>query len=367
MARTMSGSGRSRALFEMGKPASHPTRKIQIMGAQIAKEHHLVPKFWLRAFAEEGHITGLHRDGREHRTPVKSAAKARNFNTDPRVQGMQRVALETYLAEKVDHHAAPVMHAVRSGTWPLAAERLQVVRRTLAWQLVRTQMFRSWNAQVGAYLAPVVWAHEIISVYQRRLGRMLTDEEGVAVFWEAYHRAPDPQLFNDDRWHLRAPIQGLSFAMDYLEAPERHLILVQAETPCLILGDTGVVIRRTSGTYSIAPPLLGAATELFAPVSPTHLLISTRTPERYQDGVLTAALARQANKGAAAWCQNAVYRLTSMRSPRYLRLAPEPPAIPAPRIAAAPSTGRGQGSGARRPVLKDPELLALLSQFSTPA
>ncbi|WP_329446610.1 DUF4238 domain-containing protein [Streptomyces canus] len=212
-------------------------------------------------------LRGLHRDGREHRTPVKSGAKARNFNTDPLVQGMQRVALETYLAE-VDHHAAPVMHAVRSGIWPLAPERLQVLRRTLAWQLVRTQMFRSWYAQIGAYLAPVVWAHEIISLCQRRLGRMLTDEEGVAVFWDAYHRAPDPQLFNDDRWHLRAPIQGLSFAMDYLEAPERHLILVQAETPCLILGDTGVVIRRPSGTYSIAPPLLGAATELFAPVPP---------------------------------------------------------------------------------------------------
>lgn len=363
----MSGSGCSRVLFQMGKPPSHPTRKIRIMGAQIAKEHHLVPKFWLKAFAEEGHITGLHRDGREHRTPVKSAAMARNFNTDLLVQGMQRVALETYLSEKVDHHAAPVMRAVRSGTWPLAPERLQVLRRTLAWQLVRTQMFRSWNAQVGAYLAPVVWAHEIISLYQRRLGRVLTDEEGVAAFWDAYHRAPDPHLFNDDRWHLRAPIQGLSFAMDYLDAPERHLILVQAEIPCLILGDIGIVIRRTSGTYSIAPPLLGAATELFAPVSPTHLLISTRTPERYQDGVLTAALARQANKGAAAWCQNAVYRLVSMRWPRYLRLAPEPPAIPAPRIAAAPSTDRGQGSGARRPVLKDPELLTLLSQFSGPA
>ncbi|MEV7211248.1 MULTISPECIES: DUF4238 domain-containing protein [unclassified Streptomyces] len=353
-------------LPEIGKPALHPTRKIRNMGAQIAKEHHLVPKFWLRAFAEEGHLTGLHRDGREHRTPVKRAAKARNFNTDPLVQGMQRVALETYLAEKVDHYAAPVMRAVRSGTWPLATEHLQVLRRTLAWQLVRTQMFRSWNAQVGAHLAPVVWAHEIISLYQRRLGRMLTDQEGISVFWDAYHRAPDPQLFNDDRWHLRAPIQGLSFAMDYLGAPERHLVLMQAQAPCLILGDTGVVIRRTSGTYSIAPPLFGAATELFAPVSPTHLLISTRRPERYQDGVLTAALARQANKGAVAWCQNAVYRLTSMRSPRYLRLAPEPPVIPAPRIAAAPSTGREQGNGASRPVLQDPELLALLSQFSAP-
>lgn len=61
--------------------------------------------------------------------------------------------------------------------------------------------------------------HEIISLYQRRLGRMLTNEEGVAVFWDAYHRAPDPQLFNDDRWHLRAPIHGLRQSPDWARPP----------------------------------------------------------------------------------------------------------------------------------------------------
>ncbi|MFD9114975.1 hypothetical protein [Streptomyces bottropensis] len=33
------------------------------MGANRAKEHHLVPKYWLRAFAEDGHVLGRWRGG----------------------------------------------------------------------------------------------------------------------------------------------------------------------------------------------------------------------------------------------------------------------------------------------------------------
>lgn len=333
------------------------------MGSQQAKEHHLVPKYWLRAFAEDGHVTGHHRDGREFRTPVRGAAKARHFNTDPLAEGQQRVAMETYLADQVDHHAAPVMQRLRNGVWPLPDDDRENLLRALGWQLVRTRLFRSWNRQVGKHLAPVIWAHQVIGVYQTRLGRMLTDEEGVALFWQAYQRAPDPALFADVQWHLRAPIQGHSFAMEYLSAPDRHLVIVRTGPPRLVLGDTGVVVRRTSGTYSIVPPLLGPSTELYAPISPTHLLISTRTPGRYDDGVLTPTLARHANRGATAWCQDAVYRLPAMRWPRNLRLGPTPPFMPAPRIAAAPE-GQRTETQPRRPVQNDPNLQRLLSQFS---
>ncbi|MFD8375328.1 DUF4238 domain-containing protein [Streptomyces sp. NPDC059688] len=333
------------------------------MGAKQAKEHHLVPKFWLRAFAEDGHLRQRLRDGREYCTPVKSAAKSPNFNTDPLARGEPRVALETYLADRVDDQAARAMRLIRRGVWPLSADDHDHLVRALGWQLVRTSMFRSWNAQVGARLTPVVYGHQMVVAIQERLGRHLTEDEGVALFWEAYRRAPEPKVFSDPQQHLRAPLQGLAYALDYLTSSGRQLVLLEAARPTLVLGDTGVIIRRTSGTYSIRPPLLPAASEMFAPISPTHLLISTRTPQRYQDGVLTSALAQQANKGAASWCQAAVYRLPSMRWPRYLRLDPQPRRIPAPRIAPArPSTGQDEGP-AYRPVLTDPALLRLWQQF----
>ncbi|MFF4138869.1 DUF4238 domain-containing protein [Streptomyces mirabilis] len=283
------------------------------MGSQQAKEHHSVPKYWLRAFAEDGHVKGRHRDGREFRTPVRGAAKSRHFNTDPLAQGQQRVALETYLADQVDHHAAPVMQRLRNGACLLTPDDRRHLLRALGWQLVRTQLFRSWNRQVGEYLAPVIWAHQVIGVYQKGLGRMLTDEEGVALFWHAYQRAPDPALFADVQWHLRAPIQGHAFAMEYLSTPDRHLAVVQSDSPRLVLGDSEVVVRRTSGTYSIAPPLLGPSTELYAPISPTHLLIVTKTPERYKDGELTPALGQTVPDGRQCRCSRTGGRLPNPR------------------------------------------------------
>lgn len=315
------------------------------MGLQRVKEHHLVPMFWLREFAEAGHLVGRQRDGREHGTPVRGAAKARNFNTDPLSQGEQRVALETYLAEKVDDRAARVVRSVRDGVWPLAAADQNTLLRALGWQLVRTQMFRSWNGQVGAHLAPVVWAQSR-SFGQRIAGPLplgsSTMPGGIcgplSVLWPLHRPTWSPRSGtwcwcrpNAHAWWWEVPVWSSG-------AP--------------------------AGLTSIAPPLLGAATELFAPVSPTHLLISTRTPERYRGSALTPEIARPANKGAAAWCQSAVYRLPSMRWPRYLRLAPSPPLIPAPRIAPA-SPGTQEGDDAYRPVQNDPELLDLLKQFGT--
>ncbi|MFD9099059.1 DUF4238 domain-containing protein [Streptomyces collinus] len=333
------------------------------MGAKQAKEHHLVPKFWLRAFAEDGHLRQRLRDGREYCTPVKSAAKSPNFNTDPLARGALRVALESYLAGQVDHYAALATRLIRRGVWPLPADDHDHLLQALAWQIVRTSMFRSWNAQLGAHLTPVIYGHQVVLTIQERLGRHLSEEKGLALFWEAYRRAPDPKVFSDPQQRLRAPLQGLAYALDYLTSPDRQLVLVRTDRPTLVLSDTGVIIRRSSGTYSINPPLLPAASELFGPISPTHLVISTRTPQRYQDGVLTFALARQANRGATAWCQAAVFRLPSMRWPRNLRLDAQPRRIPPPRIAPArPTTGQN-GETAYRPVLTDPELLQLWQQF----
>ncbi|MEV0695481.1 DUF4238 domain-containing protein [Streptomyces sp. NPDC050388] len=89
------------------------------VGASTAKEHHLVPKHWLRAFAEDGHVLGRRRGGAEHRTPVRRAAVARHLNTDPLAEGERRVALETYLDRHVDGPCAPVLRALREGQWPL--------------------------------------------------------------------------------------------------------------------------------------------------------------------------------------------------------------------------------------------------------
>ncbi|MFB7553089.1 DUF4238 domain-containing protein [Streptomyces sp. NPDC056154] len=126
------------------------------MGANISREHHLVPKYWLRAFAEDGHVLGRWRSGAEHHTPVRRAAVARDFNTDPLAEGERRVALETYLDHHVDGPCAPVLRAVREGRWPLDGTQHALVLDALAWQVVRTQAFRSFDAGRPAALPSFV-------------------------------------------------------------------------------------------------------------------------------------------------------------------------------------------------------------------
>lgn len=42
---------------------------------------------------------------------------------------------------------------------------------TLAWQVVRTQAFTSFDEQVGHHLFPALWAQEAVGYNEERLGR----------------------------------------------------------------------------------------------------------------------------------------------------------------------------------------------------
>lgn len=232
------------------------------MGANTSKEHHLVPKYWLRAFAEDGHVLARRRGGAEHRTPVRRAAVARDFNTDPLAEGKRRVALETYLDHHVDGPSALVLRALREGRAALEDVQEAVVLDALTWQVVGTQAFRSFDAQVGHRVFPAVWAAEAVAYCEERLGRPLS---------EAERTAPDPSVVADPRSVLRACIRAFERAREVLAAPGRRLVLLHSGERLLMLADSGVAPRK-DGTYSLTPPLLTETTELFAPLSPSCLL-----------------------------------------------------------------------------------------------
>ncbi|MFC8360827.1 DUF4238 domain-containing protein [Streptomyces griseorubiginosus] len=333
------------------------------MGENTAKNHHLVPKYWLRAFEEDGHVLGRRRDGAEHRTPVRRAAAARHFNTDPLAEGAQRVALETYLDGRVDSPCAPVLRAVREGQWPLEGAREAVVLDAVAWQVVRTQAFRSFNEQVGRHLFPALWALEAVGYGEKRLGRGLSEAERMEVFWAAIRMAPDPCVIDDPRSALRAMIRAFERVRDLLAGPGRRLVLLRSREPLLVLSDSGVALRRKDGTFQLTPPLLPETIEVFAPLSPTCLLISTpRSHYRPREG-LTRRIAAKANAGAAAWCQEAVYRLPSMPWPAHLLLAEAPLEVRQPQLSAVPAQ-QAPGPVPAHPEIRNGQLRALLEQLS---
>ncbi|MFI1303379.1 DUF4238 domain-containing protein [Streptomyces sioyaensis] len=337
------------------------------MGANTAKEHHLVPQYWLRAFAEDGHVLGRRRGGAEHRTPVRRAAVARHFNTDPLADGERRVALETYLDRHVDGPCAPVLRVVREGQWPLDEAQHALALDALAWQVVRTQAFRSFDEQVGHHLFPALWAQEAVGYSEERLGRPLSEAERLEVFWTAVRTAPDPSVIFDPRSALRASIRAFERTRGLLAAPGRRLVLLRSAEPLLVLADSGIALRRKDGTFGLTPPLLPETIEVFAPLSPTCLLISTpRAHYRPHQG-LTRKIAAKANAGAAAWCQDAVYRPPSMPWPTHLPLAESPLEVRPPRLSAVPAQ-QPAGPAPTHPEIRRGELRAILEQLShTPA
>lgn len=157
------------------------------------------------------------------------------------------------------------------------------------------------------------------------------------VFWTAVRTAPGPCVISDPRAALRASIRAFQRTRDLLASPGRRLVLLRSEEPLLVLADGGAALRRKDGTFCLTPPLLSDTIEVFAPLSSRCLLISTsRAHYRTRDG-LTRKIAAKANAGAAAWCQDAVYRLPSMSWPARLQLADAPLKVRAPRLSAVPA------------------------------
>ena len=159
------------------------------------------------------------------------------------------------------------------------------------------------------------------------------------MFWIAYHHAPDMTGTGDPRSPLRAALRAFQHAQAALNAPGREMVLLRDDVPPLVLSDSGVTVRRKDGTYSITPPLRPSTAQLLAS-APTHLLISAPPTTRYQHDQLTRRIAANANRGAAAWCQEAVHRLPSTPRPPHLHLADTPLQIPArPTSPSPPSDG----------------------------
>ncbi len=114
-------------------------------------------------------------------------------------------------------------------------------------------VFRSFDAQVGRHVFPAAWAVEAVGYCEERLGRPLSEEERMEVFWTAVRTAPDPCVISDPRAALRASIRAFQRTLDLLASPGRRLVLLRSEEPLLVLADGGAALRRKDGTFCLTP------------------------------------------------------------------------------------------------------------------
>ncbi|MFD3739026.1 hypothetical protein [Streptomyces sp. NPDC058629] len=208
---------------------------------------------------------------------------------------------------------------------------------------------------------------EAVGFCEDELGRPLSDGERMEVFWTAVRTAPGPSAVSDPRSALRAMIRSFERTRDVLAAPGSQLVVLRSAEPMLVLGDSGVALRRKDGTFGLTAPVLPETFEVFAPLSPTCLLISTTRAHYPPQQGLTRRIAAKANSGAAAWCQDAAYRPPSMPWPFRLQLPGAPLVVRQPRLTATPTQQRLSPAPAH-PEMRRSELRDLLDQFThTPA
>ncbi|WP_435864644.1 hypothetical protein [Streptomyces phaeochromogenes] len=141
------------------------------------------------------------------------------------------MALETYLDRHVDGPCAPVLRAAGEALWPLPEAQHALALDALAWQVVRTQAFRSFDEQVGRHLFPALWAMGAVEHCEERLERPLSQAERTEVFWTALRTAHGPSVIGDPRSALRTSIRAFERTRDLLAAPGRRVVQLRSSEP----------------------------------------------------------------------------------------------------------------------------------------
>ena len=121
--------------------------------------HHLLPQFYMRAFASDrGQVRVVERaSGREFTTGTANVFVERDFYTVSSVRAHDDHGLIEGLYAKVEGVAAPVFEQLRRGDFPLASKDRSEFASFLALQVSRGRMFRRF-------------IDEVLPLYQERYG-----------------------------------------------------------------------------------------------------------------------------------------------------------------------------------------------------
>ena len=230
--------------------------------------HHLVPKFYLRRFANsERRTLVLDRNGARRMTAIKRAAVVTDFYAIDDKDGQTSQELEKAFG-LIESAGARIMQSVLDGTFPPRDRDRLEFAGYMALQSVRGHAFRrAWEQMLA--------------------------EEGAAA-----HRNFTAKVMVDNMPRLTNAFLRMRWR------------LCRFEQPCLFTGDQPVSYwrRGTTGRFftGIAPL---SAQEVRFPLSPDHALVLTwkGTAEDERIYEHDAAVATTLNEWTARWCETELY------------------------------------------------------------
>jgi hypothetical protein len=324
------------------------------------RRNHIVPQFWLSAFADKGKLLARTRAGNEHVVGVNSATVVAHFYRDDDAAAKDPQAVERYLSANVEGPAHQLVWDLVNGQLPSAQSDLDALKKLIAFQIVRTRTFRDIDHQIKDHLWPVFFAMEVVKKVNESRTVPLDGAELHGVFEHARSSAPaKPVAVDESRTQLRILLR----MADKLEGDlkRRNFALASGLRRVLLVGDSPAVVWHPGGAPMGWTGLLPDDADLLLPMAPNLLLIATN---QGQTGpvALTPELAKIANDGQAAWCSFAVYRHPATRWPRDLHLGADSPKLPIPRVTMSPGTGNSSFPAKFAPVA-DPSLDQLIKSL----
>jgi hypothetical protein len=335
------------------------------MSTQVARDHHTVPRLYLRGFIStkgpnREKLVARHRDGGEELIEIKKATVVTDFYDLGDGKDADD-AFEKWLNQKVENPVGELMVEMRRGVLSGEPEARKVLASFVAVQMARTVAFRALLQDLTAHLGPVLFANLAIG---RALGKepLLAQDRPTLdqLHIDLAHRAPDSARAAGKRALLR----GMIREVDRLKVRllKMEWFLSTSSEKLLITSDTPVVVVRSDGVPAPAPATLPLGHEVHLPITPSRLLTISPFPSL---GVprLTPEQAQRVNDAIVYASYRTVFRHPDMAWPQGFVLPRERATLQAPRVKTGISENEPP-TNLTMPELADPELSDVLSMLA---
>ncbi|SOD73544.1 uncharacterized protein DUF4238 [Jatrophihabitans sp. GAS493] len=322
---------------------------------QVARNHHTVPRLFLKGFAKDGkQLIGRHRDGTTGSISVAKATVIRDFY-DPGLTSTLDDSIETWFSREVESDGAEVIDALRKGVLPVSPA-VDLASMFIAFQMVRGASFRRSQMEVADIAGRVDYAGRVISKMIETDPQFDPTDAQVAEL-AAYlgPRAPaklrtvgpDAMMRNMVREAQRVKVLLPSF----------HWSLLGSNAGLLVTSDTPVVTRGLQGEFNDGPEVLPDDFEVLVPVSPSRLLVISPVPSLGSFGQLNGDFARDVNERQVRAADDLVMHHPDMAWPTDLVLGAAPPTLPIPHVTIGRSREGEPPSAMSWPKLPDAQIM----------
>ncbi|MET8907630.1 DUF4238 domain-containing protein [Micromonospora sp. NPDC004551] len=306
------------------------------MSEQVSRDHHTVPKLYLRGFCgrkklDKDILLARHRNGTEERMPIKKATVEVDFY-DVGELGQPDDSLEEWFSHSIENPVGEVMYALRDGALPPPGPGRATLATFVATQMVRTVAVRRTMQEVNSHVGPLIFASMVLQRAIEMDPAVKARGNLTAMYHDIARRTPEVMRRTDTPSMLRTMVREADRIKRLLL--DMHWLLTSSPDPVLVTGDAPVVTVSATGELDFSSPvLLPDLHEVHVPITPSRLLtITPIQPLVATPTNLTIEQTALVNQAMVRNCWDMILRPPMMPWPAYLVLPRQRASIRKPNI-----------------------------------